>query len=270
MAVDIRKPLRKYVPVFLQAQAENVNEADTVQRLSKFFEEALGYDPIEEVRFETRMKGKYVDMCLKIDGTVRILLEAKAAGVQLRDRHAEQAHLYASQNNYRWVLLTNGVEWILHHLTFDEGIEYERAFTANLSKDDLETVAPLLALLHRSAVKKGEHDAYWERRRALSATSIGKALFSQATLEYVRREIRKQGGMLVDVEDLASAIHDMLSTEAREHVGPAKIRKRLARKPVAATAPSTTETVVPAPVVPGPATDGRATTDGLAQRAPGK
>jgi hypothetical protein len=36
MPVDIRKPLKKFLPHLLQAQSTNLNEADTVQRLTKF------------------------------------------------------------------------------------------------------------------------------------------------------------------------------------------------------------------------------------------
>jgi hypothetical protein len=36
-------------------------------------------------------------------------MEAKAAGVQLRSRHHDQAELYAAEANHSWVVLTN--EW---------------------------------------------------------------------------------------------------------------------------------------------------------------
>lgn len=53
------------------------------------------------------LKDKYVDLAVKIDGTVKFLIEAKSAGTELRDRHIEQAERYAAENNIRWVLLTN-------------------------------------------------------------------------------------------------------------------------------------------------------------------
>src|SRR5437867_4244805 len=129
MASDISKALKHYVPILLQAQRDNMNEADTVQRLVKVFEDVLGYDSLSEISREAEVKNKYVDVTLKIDGVVRLLVEAKAAGVVLRDRHIDQAQAYASRNNFQWVLLTNCVTWNLYHLTFEEGIEYERAFS---------------------------------------------------------------------------------------------------------------------------------------------
>ncbi len=226
MTTDIRKPLKKYRTLFLEARDAGLNEADTVLRLCRFFEEVLGYDGIQDISREAEMKHKYVDICLKIDGRVRLLVEAKAAGQQLRDRHIEQAQAYASQNNYRWVLLTSGVDWNLYHLTFEEGIEYERAFTVSLAgADGLDTASESLGILHKRSLAKGGLDAFWEMTAALGPASIGKALFQQATLMLLRREIRKDTGILIDPEDLAKSLHGMFSEESREVIGPVRIRR---------------------------------------------
>lgn len=44
MPIDIKANLQKFIPHLIKAQEENLNEADTCQRLVKFFEEVLGYD----------------------------------------------------------------------------------------------------------------------------------------------------------------------------------------------------------------------------------
>jgi len=60
----------------------------------------------------------------------------------------------------------------------------------------------------------------------------GKALFHENTLRLMRREIRRKEGLAVDEEDLAKALHEMLSVDAREIIGPLKIRRtRAARQP---------------------------------------
>jgi hypothetical protein len=233
MIPNSRRQLRNFAPQFTEAREKAINEAGTVDRLHRFFEKVLGYDPSDDISREAQMKNKFVDLCLKIDGTIRLLVEAKAANLQLRDRHIEQAWLYASRNNYRWVLLTNGVEWHLYHLTFEEGIEYERAFVVSLATEEgIDEGAKLLALLHKQSVRKGELDKFWERATAMCAASIGKALFTDNTLRVLRREIRKSCGVLIDPEDLAKAIHEMLSQEAREEIGPARVRKKRRAKAV--------------------------------------
>jgi predicted type IV restriction endonuclease len=227
MPTDIKKPLRKILPYLLQAQKDNLNEADTVLRLVKVFEDVLGWDGMSEISREAQLKNKYVDIALKIDNVTKLLVEAKAAGEKLRDRHVEQAERYASENNFRWVVLTNGVVWNLYHLTFDEGIEYEKAFSIDLSDGDhFDLNAQRLALLHRQAIEKGEHETFWERTSALNPESVGRVLFDEQVLSLIRRKIHQSQGILLDVEDLAAAIHDLFSDDARERVGPPKIRHR--------------------------------------------
>jgi len=234
---DIKRSLRKFLPYLLKTREENQNEADTVRVLCKFFEDVLEYDGIEDISREANLKGKFVDICLKVDGKVRLLIEAKAGRVALRDRHIDQAQSYAAQNNFRWVLLTNSVEWNLYHLTFDEGIEYERAFAVSLSDDSgIDEAAAKIGLLHKGAIKKGDLDAFWNTSTALSAASIGKSLFTESVLRVLRRQIRKDSKMLVDQEDIAKAIREMLSVEARERIGQRKIRRtRRADKGVSGT-----------------------------------
>jgi predicted type IV restriction endonuclease len=234
MAEDIKRALKKFAPTFIQAREASLNEADTVLRLCKFFENVLGYDGISDISREANLKNKFVDVCLKIDDKVRILVEAKAASVTLRDRHIDQAQGYASHNNYPWVLLTNGVEWNLYHLTFGEGIDYQIAFGVSLATDAaMEDAAQKLAHLHKKSVKRGELDDFWEKATALSAGSIGRSLFTEDVLLYLRRQIRKDSGILLDHEDLAERLHEMMTTEAREQIGVLKIRRK--RKPRAAT-----------------------------------
>lgn len=227
---DIRKDLKKYVPHLLKAAEDNLNEADTLQRLIKVFDDVLGYDPMSEISRESAIKDRFVDVALKVEDVVRILVEVKSASTTLRDRHIEQAQNYAANGNIRWVLLTNGVAWNLYHLTFEEGIESTLAFSVSLTPDLDDKAVELLSLLHRQCVKKGDLDEYWEHRVALSPASIGRALFTEEALKFIRREIRRREGLLIDEEDLAQAIHEMLSTEARERIGPLKIRRRRAKR----------------------------------------
>jgi hypothetical protein len=258
MATDIRKSLKRFAPHFLQARDAGLNEADTVLRLCKFFEEVLGYDGLQDISRESQLKNKYIDICLKIDGRVRLLVEAKAANQQLRTRHIEQAQNYAAQNNYRWVILTNGVDWHLYHLSFEEGIEEELAFMASLTDEEhFEEAAKRLALLHKQSIKKGELESFWEKAAALDSGSIGKVLFSEHVLMLMRREIRREKGILVDPEDLAKSINEMLSAETREKLGPLRIRKRrrLARKSISDKSEQAISLEPPSPSDETPAPD---------------
>jgi predicted type IV restriction endonuclease len=228
--IDIRKSLKKILPYLSKAQEDNLNEADTVLRLVKFFEDVLGYDPMTEISREKQVKDKYVDLAIKIDGVVRLLIEAKSAGSTLRDRHIEQAERYASLDNIPWVLLTNGIVWNLYHLTFDEGIDYQKVFSIELSTQMLDTAAETLTLLHRQSVKKGLLEEHWNKHTALNAESLGKAIFNYDALKIIRRDIRRREGIVLDEEEIAQKIHELLSVEAREKIGPLKIRRKYKQK----------------------------------------
>lgn len=221
----IKRSLKKALPSLLGAQEQNLNEADTVFRIVKVFEEVLGYNSLTEITRETQLRSKYVDVALKIDDVIRLLVEVKRAGVTLRNRHIEQAYSYASRNNFSWVLLTNGVVWNLYHLTFEEGIEYEKAFSVDLRKDDLDKAVASISVLHRSCIKSGGLDDFWQHQLALSPISIGKAIFREDVLKHIRKEIRRDAGILIDTEDLAVAIRGVFSQETREQIGPMKIRR---------------------------------------------
>lgn len=224
MIVDIRKPLKEILPHLIKAREDNLNEADTVQRIIRVFEMVLGWDPLSEITGEKKVKDKYVDIALKLDGRIRFLVEAKSAGTDLRDRHMDQAKHYAAEDNIPWVVLTNSVTWILYHVTFEDGVDYVTVFEVDLSREPIDKAAEQLALLHRKTIQTGELDEYWSKRAALSPESISYALFAEDVLKLIRREIRKREELLIDEEDLAEAIHNMMSQDARDRMGPLKIR----------------------------------------------
>jgi len=232
MASNIKRELNKYLPILISAKEQNLNEADTVLRIIKVFEDVFEYDALNEISREQQIKDKFVDIAVKLNNAIKLLIEVKAAGIELKDKHIEQAKNYAANGNIRWVLLTNGIQWRLFHLTFEEGIEEEKVFSVDLSKDNIDDAVKSLALLARESVNKNGLEEYWSKFTALSPESIGKALYSEETLCEMRRVIRKKEEFLVDIEELASAIHNMLSTESRERIGPMHIyRKKKTKQP---------------------------------------
>jgi predicted type IV restriction endonuclease len=233
MNINITPKLKKYVPILLKAQTDNLNEADTSARVCKVLEDVLGYDAFEEISKEIEIREKNADVAIKIDGVVKFLIEVKRASRALRDRDIEQCEKYAAEHNIQWVLLTNGVTWNLYHLTFGEGIEYETAFSVTLTPENATECAEKIGVLHRSSVKSGAHDEFWKHRTALSAKSIGKAIFFEGTIMFIRRQIRHHEGILIDPQDLAEAIHSLFDGKAREQIGTAKIRgKKLHRRAI--------------------------------------
>ena len=247
MIPDISKPLKKCLPMLLKAQEDHVNEANTVAIIVKVFVDVFGYDQITEITHEMSINDNFADMAIKLDERIEFLVEAKAADRHLKDKYIDQAYKYASQSNIRWVLLTNGVQWNLYHLTFEEGIEYDMAFSVDLTDGITDKTIESLTLLHKNSVKGKGLETFWQKLSALNPTSIAKALFTEKALKFLRKEIHHNGKMLIDAEDLADSIYGMLSEDTRVKMGPLKIHhaKKQSQKKINGSVPATDETCPP-------------------------
>jgi hypothetical protein len=235
MAIDknVLSQLRRFASAFREARDRGANESDTIMYLVKFFEEVLEYDSLKgEISKELAIKDRYCDIALKIDGTVRLLVEGKAAGIKgLVDKHIEQAENYASKAGIRWVALTNGIEWKLYHLSWaeNEGITHDLAWEANILDEiepDAEDLWEKLCLLSRSSVARGLLDEYWERKKALSPGSVVRVLFCEEVLTAIRRELNRNAPARLEMEDVFNAVRDTLSKEALLEAGDIGMRKR--------------------------------------------
>ena len=254
MAIEkgVANQLRKFGAAFREARERGANESDTVMYLVKFFEEVLEYDSLKgEISKELAIKDRYCDVALKIEGAVRVLVEGKAAGIKgLVDRNIEQAENYASKAGIRWVVLTNGIEWRLYHLSWaeNEGITHDLAWEANLLEEIESDIAGLwekLSLLSHRSVEGGCLDEFWEHKKALSPGAVVKALFSETVLTAVRRELNRKAPARLDLQDVFSAVRDVLSKEALMEAGDISITRRRKKRRKANKAEVNTQAASP-------------------------
>ncbi|MCK4738361.1 MAG: type I restriction enzyme HsdR N-terminal domain-containing protein [Deltaproteobacteria bacterium] len=232
MAVDITKVLKKYIPILRKAREERINEAETSLRISKLFEDVLGYDIFNDISKEHVIKDRCVDYAIKINGSVQFLVEVKQAGMNLRAKHVEQASNYAANSGISWVVLTSGGFWQLYHLTFDEGIQSDLVWSVDLLEDNIKDVAPKIAILHKKNVIKGGLEKFYAKIMTLAPQSILQAIFNEDTLKIIGKHLKKMTGIRVDEQDLVEGIKDMISKETWEDIGEVKIkRKRRVSKP---------------------------------------
>ena len=230
----IKKALQQYAQVFQDGRERNVNEADTVMYLVRFFTDVLGYDLFSEITKEFQVRERYCDIAVKVKGQVRFLIEAKAMPLALSDRHIEQAENYASRSGIEWVVLTNGTSWRLYHLTFEStGIEHDLAFDVELiPESDLEEVWEHLELLSRKRVVSGALEEFWAHKKTLSPMSLMKALFTEEVLARIRRELRRKSDVRLELTDIAASLRRLLNPEVlTEDIKIRKARKK--RKPAA-------------------------------------
>jgi hypothetical protein len=248
---DVLAQLKRFATAFKEARDRGANESDTAMFLVKFFEDVLGYDSFKgEISKELAIKDKYCDIALKVDGAVKVLVEAKAAGLKaLVAKHIDQAENYAAHSGLPWVVLTNGIEWHLYHLTFNEkeGIAHEVVFEADLLAEldvDPDALWAKLGILSRASVKKNELEEFWAHRKVLSAASVVKVLFHEDVLAVIRRELNREAPARLDVEDVFKAVRDVLSREALGDAGDLGIRKKRKRRRKVERTDAATGTVV--------------------------
>ncbi|MBZ0221331.1 MAG: type I restriction enzyme HsdR N-terminal domain-containing protein [Candidatus Methylomirabilis sp.] len=226
MPVDISRGLKKYVPIFQQAYEQNINEAETSLRVGKFLEEVLGYDVFQDITKEHTVKDRFVDYAIKLNGKVAFFIEIKQAGIELREKHIEQASNYAANAGVSWVALTNGRSWQLYHLTFDDGIQSDLILSADILAGDLKDASSKISLLHKKCVLKGEHEDFYAKIKVLSPKSVIQAVFQENTLRMIRGHLKKMTGITVDEEDLVASIKQMLSAEVWKDIGAVKVKRQ--------------------------------------------
>jgi hypothetical protein len=249
MEKELKKQLKIFSNIFKGAQGQGKREADVVMYVVQFFKDALGYDIFTEISKEFQIKEKYCDIAIKLQGQVEFLIEVKQAGLRLADRHIEQAEGYAMKSGTKWIILTNGVEWKLFHISFSEteGIERAIVFKTDFLKDFDERpdeVSEKFGLLQKKNYLKSDLEKYWTKKTMLEPSALAQALFSQTVLKALNREINRGAGAKVSFDDIVKALKNLLDKEVLADLADIKIgKKRKAKKQIVKKIPAPEETI---------------------------
>ena len=188
--------LKKFQPILTKAHDKDINESDTVTIIVDMLSELFGYDKFSEITSELAVKRTYCDLAIKLDGTVRLLLEVKSAGLDLKDQHIRQAVDYGSNLGIEWVVLTNGVIWKVYKVIFAKPINTELLYEIDMTKisvkrqNDIE----LLYYLSKEAMSKSSKatlDDYHLQKQMLNRFMIGQVILSEPIVDAVRKTLRK-------------------------------------------------------------------------------
>jgi hypothetical protein len=204
--------IKRYQPILAAAKARDAGEADTSTIVKDMLNDVFGYDKFAEVTSEHAIRGTYCDVAIHLDGALRLLIEVKAIGTELKDPHVRQAVDYAANKGVEWVILTNGINWRAYRVVFgkpidqDLVIEFDSCAMSHKSQADLET----LFLLCKEAWLKSMISDYHTQRQALSRYFVGAMLLTDPVLDVIRRSLRK---MSPDVKIEAEQIKTVLINE---------------------------------------------------------
>ena len=182
-AVDrIGAGIKRFQPILASAKTRDVNESDTVIIVTDLLQEVFGYDKFTEITSEHMIRGTFCDLAIKLDGTLAVLIEVKAIGLDLKEHYVKQAVDYAANQGCDWVVLTNGIVWKVYKIAFSKPIEQELVVQFDLlavnprSSDHID----LVGLLAKEGWQKAHLGEYQAQRRALSRFTL-VAVESSAT-----------------------------------------------------------------------------------------
>lgn len=238
MSERIAAGMKKMVPIVHQLSSRDVSEADTVALVKDMLCDVFGYDKYADVTGQYAIRGTFCDLAIiSADKKVLELIEIKAIGITLNDRHVKQAVDYAANLGSEWVILTNAQIWRLYRVIFSKPLDKQLVAEIDVTKCDAnkEDDLDLLYLFTKEGFKRGApselHDKQEATSRFLLATVI---LNNKDVLRIVRRELRRVVDVSVSEEDIQKVIaqevikRDVLEGPQAEEAA-ARVRKAQSR-----------------------------------------
>jgi len=205
----IVKNISKFQRVLKLARKKDINESDTIAIILDMLHEIFGYEKYLEITSESAIRGTYCDLAIKLDGKFAYLIEGKAIGIDLKERHIKQAIDYGSNKGIPWVILTNGLIWQVYRIRFEKPINYDLVFTLDFDKITLKSDKDLelLFILCKEAMAKNLREEYFEKTQSVNRFVIGNLLLNDGVVSLVKRELRKLAeGVRIESEEIYDLI----------------------------------------------------------------
>lgn len=188
--------IKKFQPVVKKAHDMDINESDTVTIITDILTEVFGYDKYSEITSELAIKKTYCDLAVKIGGNIRLLIEVKAAGIDLKEQHIKQAVDYGSNSGIEWVVLTNCVTWKVFKIIFSKPVVSELAYEFDLTTinpkkaNDIELVY-YLSKEALSATNKTVLDNFFAQKQVLNRFTVAQLILNDVIIDSIRRNLKK-------------------------------------------------------------------------------
>jgi predicted type IV restriction endonuclease len=214
------KSVPRFQKVLQIAKDRDVNESDTVAVLNDIFGDVLGYDKYLEVTSELAIRGTYCDLALRTEDKVQFLIEAKAIGIDLKDNHMKQACDYGANHGVQWVVLTNGIEWRVYRIRFEQPINFDLVctfdFLALNPKDEKDQDS--LFLLTKEGLGKNAREDFYEKVQSVNRYVVGNLILAEPVLSVLRRELKRLAdGVRIEIDEIQTIVrNEVLKREVVE------------------------------------------------------
>lgn len=207
----IKNNIVKFQKVLGIAKDRDLNESDTVSIITDMLAEVFGYDKYLEVTSELAIRGTYCDLAIKLNDKFEYLIECKAIGIDLKDNHLRQAIGYGANKGIQWIILTNGVEWQIHKLKFEQPIQCERVAQFRINDLSLKNERDIekLAIITKEGVEKSLREELYEKIQCVNKFVVGQLILSDPVISTIRRELKKlSDGINVEESEINSLLRN--------------------------------------------------------------
>ena len=205
----LKLAIKKYSKPLSDLAARDANEGDTRLLVTDFLCDGLGYDKFTDLTTEYSVKGEFADFGVRIDGEMVAFIEVKRTNTKLGAKQLRQVQSYAANEGVEWMILTNGAEWHVYHLSTTVPLVNELLFSVDLlGPESTPSKAAALLYLSREAMKKNHIDDLWRTKRATSPKSLGEVLRSEAVIEAIRQELRRSTGHRIEPAEILRLLEE--------------------------------------------------------------
>ena len=207
----ILNSLPKFQKILGVAKARDLNESDTVVIITDLLAEVFGYEKYIEITSELAIRGTYCDLAVKTNDKFQFLIECKAIGTELKDIHLRQAVGYGSNKGIQWIILTNGIDWQVYRIRFEQPIAWELVTRFDLLTGNVkdEKFIEALFLVTKEGVDKCVREDLFEKIQCVNRFVIGALLLSEPVLSAVKKELRKLAeGIRIEEAEIAALMKE--------------------------------------------------------------
>ncbi|MEN6519914.1 MAG: type I restriction enzyme HsdR N-terminal domain-containing protein [Armatimonadota bacterium] len=211
--IDAREKLKASIKRFNKALVDlkdrDANEADTRLFVTDVLCDALGLDKYTELCTEYRVKGEYVDYGIRLENDMIAFVEVKRINTKLGTKHLRQVQNYAVNEGVEWIILTNGAQWQVYHLSGGLPLITDLAIEIDLLGDiPMGQKVNTMFYLTRDALKRGKLMDLWQEKRVTAPNSLARILLSDSIVIAVRKELKKATGYNIDPTEIVRLVKE--------------------------------------------------------------
>ncbi len=209
VAKRLATQLKSFQPILESARDRDINESDTVVIVTDVLSKLLGYDKYSEITSEYAIRRTFCDIAIIVQKNLRFIIEVKAIGIELKEKHIKQAVDYAANQGVDWTILTNGINWKVFRVTFGKPIDKELILEIDILKLNPNNSADIenLFLLAREGLKKSVLAEYQTQLQATNRFILGALFLSEPVLKVVRKELKRLSpDVKIDIEEIRHSI----------------------------------------------------------------